>query len=51
MVKLERFLDAATSAGYDGWVTVRLSPNDVRKDSADAAARAFQIAGAALDLV
>lgn len=50
-VKLERFLDAATAAGYDGWVTVRLSPADVQKDSAGAAARAFQIAGTALDLV
>jgi sugar phosphate isomerase/epimerase len=50
-VSIERFLDAATAAGYDGWVTVRLSPADVRRDSAGAAARAFQIAGEALDLV
>jgi sugar phosphate isomerase/epimerase len=46
-----RFLDSATAARYQGWVTVRLKSSDVHRDAAGAAARAYRIAAEALDLV
>ena len=51
MVNIERFLDAATAAKFQGWVTVRLNPAEVQRDAAGAAARARRVAAEALDLV
>jgi len=50
-INVPRFLDAATAARYQGWVTVRLKPSEVHRDAAGAAARAYRIAAEALDLV
>jgi sugar phosphate isomerase/epimerase len=50
-VNVPRFLDAATAARYQGWVTVRLKPAEVHKDAAGSAERAYRIAAEALDLV
>ncbi len=50
-VNVARFLDAATAARYQGWVTVRLKAQEVQKDAAGSAARAYRIAAEALDLV
>jgi sugar phosphate isomerase/epimerase len=50
-VNVSRFLDAATAARYQGWVTVRLKPSDVHRDAAGAAERAYRVAAEALDLI
>jgi len=50
-VNVGRFLDAATAAKYQGWVTVRLKASEVQRDAPGAAARAYRIAAEALDLV
>jgi sugar phosphate isomerase/epimerase len=50
-VNVGRFLDAATAAKYQGWVTVRLKHSEVQRDASGAATRAYRIAAEALDLV
>jgi len=50
-INVARFLDAATAARYQGWVTVRLKATEVHKDAAGSAERAYRLAAEALDLV
>lgn len=48
---VKRFLDAATACKYSGWVTIRLAPPEFQKNPAGAAAKSFQAAAGALDIL